>query len=503
MRYLILFILIFFSFSAIAETDGILPQKIRYPIAVGTHYPRNGRELTKKTKELLEAAEGRLRPDRESFPKVIIIPHNAFLFSGMIAAGGFTYLQQLRPFVKRVILIGSSHQGNYFGISLSRARYWEMPDRRFEVDMELTEKLLKIQGIGFDDGAHEVESALEVQLPFISTIFRDDVKILPILVEDASIEQVSDLMDAVWGGPETVIVISTNLSSGKDADQIRKQDEKTAQILEKKDVGAIKKSMMCSPLPVSGLLAYASENGYLIKTLDLRTSADIFPASDKIMGFGAFGVYETAKNSEENKQEVEDILKEHQEALLRIAAQSIVSGFERGRPLRVRETRYAEELQQKGATFVSIYYNGALRGSAGSSEAERSILEDIAENAYAAAFSDFRFMPLSEEEIKDAEVSISFLTRPVPIRFKDEKDLLAKMRPKVDGLILRERSNKALFLPQVWESFSSRKEFLSLLKRKAGLPMDYWSPTLKVYRFEVIDINSGDLENPQSIWLSR
>ena len=110
---------------------------------------------------------------------------------------------------------------------------------------------------------------------------------------------------------------------------------------------------------------------------------------------------------------------------------------------------------------------------------------------------------MNEEEIKNAEITISVLTRPTPIRFENEKELLAKIRPRQDGLILRERSNKALFLPQVWETFSSPEEFLAYLKQKAGLPMDYWSPTVKVYRFDVIDINSGDLENPGSVWLSK
>lgn len=503
MKYTVFFLVLFFAFPLSAATESVMPQKIRYPVAVGASYPRNGRELTKQAGELVNAAEGRMRFDGSDVPKVIIVPHHTLYSSGPVAASGFAFLRRLRPFVRRVVLIGSSHQGRYFGISLSQAHYWEMPNRRFEVDRELTQKLLQIQGIGFDDAAHEAEYALEMQLPFVSAVFRDDVKILPVLVEDASIEQVSDLIDAVWGGPETVIIISTDMSEAKDADAVRRQDQKTAGMIEKKEYNSLKKGNLCSPLPVAGLLAYARENGYQVQALDLRTSADTFPLQETVAGFGAFALYETKKDESESRKEAEDVLRLNQESLLRVAAQSVVSGFERGRALRVRESRYPEELRQKGASFVNIYYNGALRGSAGSTEPTRSILEDIAENAYAAAFSDFRFLPLSEDEIKDAEISISLLTRPVPVRFKNEEDLLSKMRPGVDGLVFRERSNKSLFLPQVWESFSSPKEFLSYLKQKAGLPMDYWSPTVKVYRFEIIDINSGDLENPQSIWLPK
>ena len=252
------------------------------------------------------------------------------------------------------------------------------------------------------------------------------------------------------------------------------------------------------------MLAYARENNLDVRTLDLQTSADAFPMTDKIIGFGAFGIYETDDSlRKDSREQMESILRTNQEALLRVAAQSIVTGFERGRPLRLRESRYPEELREKGATFVNIYYNGALRGSSGSTEATRSILEDIAENAYAAAFSDFRFVPLDEDEMKQAEISISFFTRPDPIPFEDEEDLLEKITPQLDGLILKERSNRALFLPQIWKTFSSPKEFLIHLKQNAGLSANYWSPTVKVYRFNVIDINSGDLENPKSIWQSR
>lgn len=501
MKFFMSIVFSLFPFFAVAQN--VMPQKIRYPVAAGTFYPRNASELSKKTEELIESADRRLRLPAAEIPKVIIVPHNAFYFSGGIAAAGYAALRRIKPFVKRVVLIGSSHQGKYFGISLSEAKYWEMPNQRFEVDQELTQKLLKIQGIGFDSDAHEVESSLEMQLPFVSAVFGKDIKIMPILVEDASIEQVSDLIAAVWGGPETVIIISTDMSVGKEADKVKSNIYDISKLLEKTEYSKIRSRHFCSHLPVAGLLAYVRENNYSVQTIELGTTADSFLSADKVVGFGAFGVYETDDGAQNSKEQMEGILQANQESLLRVAAQSIVTGFERGRPLRLRETRYPEELRQKAASFVNIYYNGALRGSAGSGEPTRSLLQDIAQNAYAAAFSDFRFIPLTQEEMKDAEISISVLTRPTPLRFDSEEELLSKIRPHQDGLVLRERSNKALFLPQIWDTFSSPKEFLGYLKQKAGLPMDYWSPTVKVYRFDVIDLNSGDLEKPESIWLPK
>ena len=497
-------LLVLFLSAAAARAQEVMPQEIRYPAAAGSFYPRDGRELSAAAAELVASADRRLRVSDGDIPKAIIVPHSALYFSGSVAGAGYAALKRLKPFVKRVILLGSSHQGKYFGVSLSQAQYWEMPNRRFETDRELTGKLIKMQGVGFDSGAHEAETSLEMQLPFIHAVFGKDVKIMPVLIEDASIEQVTDLIDAVWGGPETIVVVSTDMTVGQDAKTVRKSIQNTARLLEKKDYQSVKPKYFCAPLPVEGLLAYAKENNLNVRTIELQTSADVYPMTDKVIGFGAFGVYDTDEASQENSfEKMEDLVRSHQEELLRVAAQSIITGFERGRPIRLRESRYPEELREKGATFVNIYYNGALRGSAGSGEPTRSFLEDIAENAYAAGFSDFRFIPLDEEEIKDAEISISFLTSPQPVRFDGEEDLLSKIKPQKDGLILKERSNRALFLPQIWETFSTPREFLAHLKQKAGLPADYWSPTVKIYRFHVIDINSGDLENPKSIWQQR
>lgn len=495
---------VFFAIVAPAPASDGGAHKIRYPVAAGTLYPRNGADLVKKATDLIDVADGRLRLPADEIPKAVIVPHGAQIFAGDVTAAGYAALRRLKPFVKRVVLIGSSHRGKYYGISLSDALYWEMPDRRFKVDREMNEKLLKIQGIDYDGAAHEAESSLESQLPFVSAVFSKDVEIVPVLVEDASIEQVVDLIDAVWGGLETVVVVSSDMASGKDADKVEKMVREAVRMAENKEYGRIKKRHFCASLPVAGMLAYAAENGSTVRLIDsLTTSGAGDVRTDKTLGYGAFGVYENDDGTREDLEHIEAVLREHQEALLRVAAQSIVSGFERGRPLRVSESRYPEEFARKTATFVNIYHNGALRGGAGSGEPSRSLLDDVSENAYNAVFSDFRFVPLTEDEIKTAELSISVLTDPVQIRFDDEDDLLTKLDPQQDGVIFRERSNKALFLPQIWGTFPSPKEFLAHLKQKAGLPANYWSPTVKIYRFRVVDLNSGDLENPMSVWLPK
>ena len=137
---------------------------------------------------------------------------------------------------------------------------------------------------------------------------------------------------------------------------------------------------------------------------------------------------------------------------------------------------------------MTLHLHGNLRGCIGSLEAFRPLLIDVAENAYAAAFEDPRFDPLSVEEFGELEISISILSPSEPITFSSEEDLLQKIRPGIDGLILIEGRRRSTFLPAVWEDLPNPKDFLAHLKLKAGLPVDYWSNSLQVRRYTVQEI---------------
>lgn len=182
---------------------------------------------------------------------------------------------------------------------------------------------------------------------------------------------------------------------------------------------------------------------------------------------------------------------ENQNILLDIARASIANGLSLGRPLRINPDDYPAALQQPHASFVTLQINERLRGCIGSLEAFRPLVEDVAENAFAAAFRDPRFPPLSEQEFTQLDYHISILSPSEPIEFKSENDLLNKIRPGIDGLVLEEGGRRGTFLPSVWESLPSPRQFLAQLKVKAGLPADYWSDNIKVERYTVEDIKSS------------
>ncbi|MEL0587671.1 MAG: AmmeMemoRadiSam system protein A [Candidatus Thiodiazotropha sp. (ex. Lucinoma kazani)] len=170
--------------------------------------------------------------------------------------------------------------------------------------------------------------------------------------------------------------------------------------------------------------------------------------------------------------------------LLDIAADSIRHGLKHGTPLSVVALDYPEGLRAVRACFVTLQIRGDLRGCIGHLEAQMPIVEDVAENAFSAAFRDPRFPTLSTSEFNDLEIHISVLTPAEPLQFDSEEDLIGKIRPAIDGLILVDGQHRGTFLPSVWESLPDTRSFLYHLKQKAGLPGEYWSDSLEIYRYE-------------------
>jgi AmmeMemoRadiSam system protein A len=181
--------------------------------------------------------------------------------------------------------------------------------------------------------------------------------------------------------------------------------------------------------------------------------------------------------------ETTELDRKQRDTLLTVARQSIDHGLSHGRPLPVNPSDYPAPLQALRATFVTLHENGQLRGCIGTLEAHRALVEDVAENAFSAAFRDPRFAPVSAAEHDQMDLDISVLSPATPMQFDSEQDLLRQLRPGIDGLVLEDGPYRGTFLPSVWEQLSEPLDFLHQLKRKAGLSADYWSPSLKVSRY--------------------
>lgn len=185
--------------------------------------------------------------------------------------------------------------------------------------------------------------------------------------------------------------------------------------------------------------------------------------------------------------------------MIEVARQSIRLGLGEGHPFRPEPNNYSPALQERKATFVTLSLGQDLRGCVGVLEAEDPLVVDVAQNAFRAAFRDPRFSPLKTREFAGLQISLSILSPLEKIPCASERDLLEKIRPGLDGLVLRKGSHVGTFLPAVWEDFPQAADFLSHLKTKAGLPTDFWSPELEWERFTV-EVIAEDQKVPATFW---
>lgn len=166
------------------------------------------------------------------------------------------------------------------------------------------------------------------------------------------------------------------------------------------------------------------------------------------------------------------------------AWQSISYGLQhQNKAEKIHLHNFPPHLTANGASFVSLFKHSDLRGCIGSLEATRALVSDVNYNANAAAFSDPRFPALREPEIDQLSLEISVLSPPIEMLFDSEQNLMEQLRPDIDGVILVEKHRRATFLPVVWEQLPDKASFLKHLKQKAGLPLDYWSDTIRFERY--------------------
>jgi len=222
-------------------------------------------------------------------PKAILVPHAGYIYSGAIAASGFAQVQPEE--IKRVVLIGPSHRVLLQGLAAPETILWKTPIGDVLIDFESLEKISALPQVLFSDRAHKEEHSLEVQLPFLQELL-GEFKLVPLTVGDATPEEVSDVLDALWGGPETLIVISSDLSHYEPYEQAGEKDRATAQAIVDLDMRGLDPDNACGLIPIAGLVHQAQQRGMRAELLDLRNSGDTAGSKDQVVGYGSFAFYE-------------------------------------------------------------------------------------------------------------------------------------------------------------------------------------------------------------------
>ena len=264
----------------------------RPPAVAGAFYPADPGTLAHDVRAYLAAVNG-AHPPHDGPPKALVVPHAGYVYSAPIAAVAYAQLSPFKDRIKRVVLLGPCHRVAVAGVALCSADSFATPLGSVPVDHSLDEAVLALNNTEVFDPAHLPEHSLEVQVPFLQEVL-GDFTLLPMVVGGASPDQVARVLDCVWGGAETLIVISSDLSHYLDYDTARTLDMRTCTAIEALDGDAIRDDQACGRYPLKGLLATAKRRHMTVETLDLRNSGDTAGTRDQVVGYGAWALWEAA-----------------------------------------------------------------------------------------------------------------------------------------------------------------------------------------------------------------
>jgi len=415
----------------------------------------------------------------------VIVPHAGYVYSGPVAASAYDLLRPARGIVTRVVVLGPCHRVPVRGLALPQASAFDTPLGRIPLDREAIASIRGLPQVVESAATHAEEHALEVQLPFLQQVL-GEFSLVPLVVGSVTPEKVAEVLERLWGGDETLIVISSDLSHYHPYEAARRIDGATVRAILGLDAG-ISHEQACGATPVAGALIAAKRLGLKPKLLDCRNSGDTAGGKDQVVGYASF-----AFSSGPSRYEAE-----HGRRLLQIARASLSAALGAGADSPGPQAADEPWLKEWRASFVTLMQGKELRGCVGTLDAQRPLAQDVSANACAAAFQDTRFKPLTQEEFARIDIEVSLLSTPKRLRFEDHADLIARLRPGVDGLILEygdpSADRRATYLPQVWESLPHPDRFIASLRQKAGIPQDTDIRRCRVKRYTALKWREAEL----------
>lgn len=259
-----------------------LSEKVRPAAVAGMFYPAQADALRAHVDALLAQF-----PGNGGVPKAIIAPHAGYRYSGLVAAAAYATLAANRDKLRRAVLLGPAHRVPLRGLAASSAGAFATPLGNLAVAQDAWATAVALPQVRVWDNAHAEEHSLEVQLPFLQRLL-PDVAIVPLLVGEANAEDVAEVLETLWDGPETAVIISSDLSHFHDYATAQKLDAATAQAITALDDTALNRGSACGRSAINGLLRVARRRGLQAQTLLLRNSGDSEGPRDRVVGYGAF-----------------------------------------------------------------------------------------------------------------------------------------------------------------------------------------------------------------------
>lgn len=466
---------------------------IRDPAVAGLFYPSEPDVLARTIDGYLAKAT----TSRNGTLKALICPHAGYPYSGPVAASGFRLLRGTH--FGTVIVLGPSHYALLDAASVADADIYRTP--LGDVPISATARQLgRARPFALEprctvqrpdwaaqsprplpppdtDRADTWEHADEVELPFLQKTL-PSFSAIPVVMGDVDPAQAARALSP-FVTDDTLLVVSSDLSHYHPYPEAQRLDRSCVDAICALDIRKMENEEACGRIPILTLMHIAKERGWHPQLLDLRNSGDTSGDKSRVVGYAAIAFY--APPSEAALTPTE------QRFLLKLARDSVSQSTRNGALPPISGENLAPALKAPKGVFVTLTKQGDLRGCIGHIVAQMPLYRAVAENARSAALSDPRFPRVRPEEVDGLEIEVSVLTEPQPLTFTSVPDLLSKLHPNLDGVVLRVSAGAATYLPQVWEQIPDKIDFLDSLAEKAGGRAGDWrkpGTSISIYHVE-------------------
>jgi MEMO1 family protein len=481
--------------------------RVREPAVAGLFYPAEKAELSQLIDRLLAAVP----EEKAGNLKALVCPHAGYRYSGQTAA--FAYKLLAGRSVETVILLAPSHYAAFRGASVSSAEWFRTPLGSVPISEKATELAKKAPFVleprcfvqrpdwsrqssrslppAGEDTPDTWEHSDEVQVPFLQKTL-GKFKLLPIVLGEVDPAEVArglaPLLDE-----KTLLVASSDLSHYHAYDRAKALDARCVTAITNLDLAGMRDEEACGKAPILTIMNLARLKGWKARLLDYRNSGD--STGDKqggVVGYAAVAFSEP--DNQESQAAPAGYSREEKKFLLDLARRTVREVVTAGKLPEVEEKAVPARLTEKKGCFVTLTKKGQLRGCIGHIIAQEALYKAVMDNARSAAIHDYRFSRVEAPELAELEYEVSVLTDPQPLEFSSPEDLLQKLQPHKDGVVLRIGGRASTFLPQVWEQIPDKVEFLNHLAAKGGSgPSDWRQPGAAVSIYHVEAFKESDL----------
>ena len=425
-----------------------------------SYFPDNKEELEKEIKNLIMS----IPTEYNAKTRSVIVPHDSYKDSGKTAMNAMQYLDKG---IETVFIMAPAHYIVFFGIALSCYDAWETPLGEAIIDKSFNQDLVENFDAECNDRVFENEHSIDIQIPLVQTIL-PDAKIVPISYGSHNFKKVTAIMDKYFVNEKIGFILVSDLAHFDSLDDAQKMDETAASEIERKAILATsQENKDAAPAP-------KSERGYSL----IRTDIDPPNPDTGKEGYGSWIVVEKS---------IPNFLKdEFSDTILTICRNSIISGLEFSMPVNADIEKLAPVFDTFWGTYITVFVDGELRGRAGSAFAVKPLKDDLALNAYNAAFKTKT--PVFSDEIDRMKLEICILSRPQMIPFASLNDLAEKINES-SGIIIRNNETQAAFLPCMWKEYPDKKGFINALLKEAGIDENPSPSAFEAYQFKVVTID--------------